>query len=379
VSGVSVLDGLREVDDRPQMTDTQIKTARRRLALGISNVGFWVLVSTAGLAWLSRSNTPPTQQTDLFKLLLAAVALQGFFDWVGGTVLMPPSPAGAKGFLSRWSRGVLVHTALLAATGVLSYWSYRLSGGFCLGVTASLLALFWVRRRVLQLLSGAPVRPSSAAGRACWSAAARDPSFTGGICGAGQKATVLLPEPWERSLTGSEMETVVQRRLWEIQNQLPARALLFVLSWNLAGCGIGSLLLDLPGRAPEPALLLQCCWMTLWGFLGLLLLPTASRSAVFAADRAAAAKGCDAAGWIQRFPEITGEDGNAKTVLQRVFYPIPSARERLLWLGKSPSLPVLGGVARMNLFLSLGTLTLLGRCVHCNVGRPELWVFPPSD
>jgi hypothetical protein len=175
------------------------------------------------------------------------------------------------------------------------------------------------------------------------------------------------------------METVVQRRLWEIQNQLPARALLFVLSWNLAGCGLGSLVLDLPGRAPEPALLLQCCWMTLWGFLGLLLLPTASRSAVFAADRAAAARGCDAAGWIQRFPEITGEDGNAKTVLQRVFYPIPSARERLFWLGKSQSLPVLGSVARMNLFLSLATLTLLGRCVHCNVGRPELWVFPPSD
>ena len=119
--------------------------------------------------------------------------------------------------------------------------------------------------------------------------------------------------------------------------------------------------------------------MTLWAFVGLLLLPTASRSAVFAADQAAAAKGCDVAGWIRRFPEITGEDGNAKTVLQRVFYPIPSARERLHWLGAAPSLPVLGSVARTNLFLSLATLTLLGRCVHCNVGRPELWVFPPSD
>ena len=100
---------------------------------------------------------------------------------------------------------------------------------------------------------------------------------------------------------------------------------------------------------------------------------------MFAADRAAVAQGCDAAGWIVKFPELTGEDGNARTVLQRVFYPIPSARERLHWLGSPPSLPVVGNVARMNLFLSLATLTFLGRCVHCNVGRPELWVFPPSD
>jgi len=62
-----------------------------------------------------------------------------------------------------------------------------------------------------------------------------------------------------------------------------------------------------------------------------------------------------------------------------VFYPIPSAQERLRALGKAPALPVIGNVARTNLFLSLATLTLLGRCVHCNAGRPELWVFPPSD
>ena len=319
------------------MTDTQLKTARHRLALGISNVGFWVLVSVAGLVWLGPSNTPPIRESDLVKWLLAAVAFQGLFDWVGGTVFMPPVSMVPTGFLFRWLRGVLVHSALLAATGFLGYWSYRLSGGFGSGVALSSLGLFWGRRQIFGLVSGARVRPAAVGDAACRSAQAQDPSFTGGVCGAGLKATVLLPELWERSLTGSEMETVLQRRLWEVQNWLPARALLFVLSWNLAGSAIGSFLLDIPGRAPEPALLLQCCWMTLWGFVGLLLLPTASRSAVFAADHAAAAKGCDAAGWIRRFPEITGEDGNAKTVLQRVFYPIPSARERLHWLG--PPLP----------------------------------------
>ena len=374
-----MLDGFPEVDDRPPMTDSQIKTAGRRLVLGISNVGFWVLLSATGIAWLAPSNGRQVQQAELFQWLLAAVAIQSLFDWVGGAVLVPASFDASRGFLSRWGRGILVHSLLLGGAGVLNYWSFHLSGGYGLGVAVPSIALFLFRRQVFCLLSGTRVRLAQIAGTDCWIAQAEDPSFTGGICGAGKNAVALLPEAWTLRLTGSELNTLRQRRLWEIQKQWPARAFLFVLCWNLAGCGIGSALLEIPGRAPETALLLHCCGMTLWGFVGLLVLPTLSRSAVFAADRSAAVGGCDVAGWIQKFPEITGEDGNAKTLLQRVFYPIPSARERLLWLGRCPALPVVGNVARMNLFLSLATLTLLGRCVHCNVGRPELWVFAPSD
>jgi len=374
-----VLDGFLRVDDRSQMTDAQIKIAKRRLTLGISNVGFWVLAALAGLVWFAPASTPPIGQTDLLQWTLVALAVQAVFDWVGGAVLMPASHGGAKRFLPRWIRGVTVHTVMLFATGAVSVVSYRLSGSFCPGVAICTVTLFLFRRYVFRLVSGVRIRPASVAGTPCKSAGTQDPSFTGGVCGVGRGAMPLLPESWEARLSPAEMETVLQRRLWEIQHRLPARALLFVLCWNIAGCGLGSALLELPGRAPEPALLLHCCWMTLWGFLGLLLLPTASRSAVFAADNAASAQGCDAAAWIEKFPEITGEDGNAKTLLQRVFYPVPSARERLQRLRSSPALPVLGNVARTNLYLSLATLTLLGRCVHCNVGRPELWVFAPSD
>jgi len=195
----------------------------------------------------------------------------------------------------------------------------------------------------------------------------------------GKEAAILLPESWVSTLSKAELETVIQRRRWEVQNQIPARAFLSVVCWNLAGCWIGPWLLELPGRPPVSAVFLQSSWMTLWGFLGLLLLPSASRSAVFAADQAAAAKGCDVEGWIRRFPEITGEDGNAGALMQRVFYPIPSAKERLHRLGKAPESLVLGNVARMNLFLSLATTPFLGRSVQCNIGRPELWIFAPND
>ena len=119
--------------------------------------------------------------------------------------------------------------------------------------------------------------------------------------------------------------------------------------------------------------------MTLWGFVGLLVLPSLSRSAVFGSDKAASIDGCDATGWIRQVPAITGEDGSGQVLLQRIFYPIPSTDERLRHLAGASSRPVLGNVARTNLYLSLATMTFLGRCVHCNVGRPELWIFPPSD
>jgi hypothetical protein len=374
-----MLDGFLPADDRPCMTEDQIKTAKRRLFLGIANVGFWVFASTACLTCFAPIDAPPIAPYSPLKWMLCGVLLQALFDCLGGALFFPVAGDGSKRFFSRWSRGVLAHTALLSATGVLGYWSFRLSGGFGPGVAASSLFLLLWRRQILGLVAGVRSQPASLAGVDFWSANAWDPSFTGGICGVGKGAAILLPESWVSGLAGAELETVIQRRRWEVQNQIPARAFFSVVCWNLAGCIVGSWLLDLPGREPGSAVFLQSCWMTLWGFLGLLLLPTVSRRAVFAADQAAAAKGCDVAGWIRKFPDITGEDGNAGALIQRIFYPIPSAKERLHRLGKAPESLVLGNVARMNLFLSLATTTFLGRCVHCNVGRPELWIFAPTD
>ena len=374
-----MLDGFNDVPHRPVMTEIQIKTARSRLTLGILNVGFWVIISLAGLFWIGSGGMPPIQPADLLTFLFAVVAVQSLFDLAGGTVLMPPDPSAPRRFFFPWMRGVLAHSCLLCAIGAVGYWSFKLSGGFCLGVAASSLGLFLSRKQALQLISGIRLHRSSFAGFAGLGGDSKDPSFTGGTSGVGTGACILFPDPWKASLSSSQIQTVVQRRLWQIENNLPARAFITALCWNLAGCKAGSLILDLPSRLPEPAVLLQCLWMTLWGFLGLLLLPSLSRSSVFGADRAAAAKGCDAKNWIRTFPMLTGEDGNARTVVQRVFYPIPSAQERLRHLETEPLLPILGNVARLNLFLSLATLTILGRCVHCNVGRPELWVFPPAD
>lgn len=374
-----MLDGSGTVYDREEMTDIQNQIARRRLILGISNVGFWVATSAAGLLWCLVFGSRSIDKTALLKCMLGMVAVQSLFDFIGGVIFVPPVNAGYSRFFQTWFRGVIIHSALLCGAAILGYWSFRLSNGFCPSVGVASVILFLCRRQILRLTSGVRSIQTTFAGNTVWEVDSCDPSFTGGTSGIGQRAMILLPAVWKRELSPQEIQTLIQRRLWTIQSNLPARAFLTSLSWNLAGCEIGSLLLGLRNCSPEQALLTQCAWMTLWGFLALLILPSFSRSSVFSTDRAAAAQGCDAKGWIQKFPTLTGEDGNAKALVQRVFYPIPSAAERLSRLEDSTLPPIFGSVARVNLFLSLATLTILGRCVHCNVGRPELWIFPPSD
>ena len=361
------------------MNQSQIETAKQRLTLGIVNVGFWVSASLAGLLFLGGSNTSSIGRLELFSLVLGTVLVQSIFDVIGGTVLMPSGFSTSAPRLRRLARGIFVHAALLCSIGLLSFASFKLLKGFYLSIVASSLGLFLSRLQVLRMVSGIQVRHETVSQSKFLNVDSGDPSFTGGILGIGPSAMVLLPARWKTDLSDTQFKTVLQRRLWQIESFFPMRSFLCVLFWNLLGCWGGSVTLEMSNRSPESALLLQSCWMTLWAFLGLLLLPTLSRSSVFAADKAAAFSGVDAADWIRVFPLLTGEDGNSKALMQKIFYPIPSTAERLRKLNDPELLPALGNVARTNLFLSLGTLTILGRCVHCNVGRPELWVYPPSD
>ncbi|WP_146526280.1 hypothetical protein [Novipirellula artificiosorum] len=41
--------------------------------------------------------------------------------------------------------------------------------------------------------------------------------------------------------------------------------------------------------------------------------------------------------------------------------------------------PIAWHAARMTLFVSWACMGMLVRAVHCNVGRPELWVMLPTD
>ena len=73
------------------MSPQQLTLARRRLWLGISNVGFWVLAAGSGLYWLTTAAKAPLDLRALANIGLVALALQAVFDFIGGLGLMPES------------------------------------------------------------------------------------------------------------------------------------------------------------------------------------------------------------------------------------------------------------------------------------------------
>ena len=72
------------------MTTDQVALARRRLGLGITNVGFWVLAATAVLGWLAWGRGVSTSRV-LPVFALVSIAVQAIFDGVGGWWLAGPA------------------------------------------------------------------------------------------------------------------------------------------------------------------------------------------------------------------------------------------------------------------------------------------------
>ena len=362
------------------MDQPQTLLARRRLLLGITNVGFWVLAAAGGWWGLTRCSPDTFTPLGCALVLAGAVAAQAGFDFVGGFLLMPAPGPSLSGFLARWLRGVVVHTLCLGVVGWLSSASFRLTGSFAPAVLFATVGLAWLRRALLFAAGGTATAVGAWQGEPVLVAEAADPAFTGGVVGWGKRATSLLPAAWLGQVPAEEVAAESRRRRWQIERRLPGRAVGLILGWNVLGAIAGSFVLGYAGRPAGQALLMHACWMTLWTFASLLLLPTLSRQAVFAADRAALDAGQDARAWIERFPGLVGEDGAANGLVQTIFYPVPSARERLRHLSQPAAAAgfVLGSLARNNLYYSWAGCTLLGRAVHCNVGRPALWVFPPS-
>ena len=68
-------------------------------------------------------------------------------------------------------------------------------------------------------------------------------------------------------------------------------------------------------------------------------------------------------------------------LVETVFHPVPSLERRVDAIvgGNGRELPQPWNTARTALFLSWASLGLLSRAVHCNCGRPALWVLFPGD
>lgn len=383
---------------------TRLTYARARLLIGISGVGTCVLVAAALIGFgipaevLSRSNEQPLLHavTSLLLAMLIGVAMLFPFDLLGGFVVVRQRPR-ITGFLRRWTRGVAVHLSigLVCITVLMS--AARVGG------TAAVVASFVVLQGLLAALRGPLVRmiaafSTDAVPKRARDAAQRagiapkqlvllstsDEGFVGGWTGIAPRQ-LLVPARW-LALPDQALVAALQRRRIIAQSGAHRRGVLSAIGWNTIGFAL-VLTVTSADVATAAGVLTMAAGMTLWAFVGVLVLPTPSRAAVFAIDQAAArnvgTKAVQDA--IERLDCWQDDEERRSAGVETIFHPVPSRSARVARLrhteDQASSLSHLHAhhLARHALWLGWGTLSPISRAVHCNVGRPALWAMLPGD
>ncbi len=366
---------------------------RSRLLLGISGVGTWVVIAVVVLItgvpeWVSQ-RTQGRLEADalaLVALAFAVVVVQAPFDLLGGYRL--PGRHGRSserfgGFARRWLRGIAVYQLLYLLVALCLLIASRGLGGagmVVVGVAATGIALF-ARTPLARLVGG--MRCAEAADESVGEHAAvmasSDGGFTGGIEGVLRARRQIVPRRWLETLSPEVLSLAVRRRREAVRSGLWLRGRIVSLAFTWAGLVIAaSQAGGLVGTAG--GVVVFAAVFTLWSFLGLLVLPTLSRRASMLVDRRLAEEGV-AAGRLSALAaalDAMQDDEPARPPwIERIFHPIPSVALRG---GESASFRFAAwDAARTSAYLGVCGLSPLGRAVHCNSGRPPLWVYLPLD
>jgi hypothetical protein len=212
----------------------------------------------------------------------------------------------------------------------------------------------------------------------------QDQGFTGGIVGLPMNETVIIPSSRFRDLTAEELRTEVTRRALAITSGNRTIGLMGAVVFVVAGLTISAKLTGLIYALPlesTAGTVTTAMFSTIWTFLGLLVLPVISQRSVNQIDRMTIESGTDVHLLSQTISKLSDKTENASdraSSVQLIFHPIPTAEQRLQELN-SGSGARLWNVSRYAVWLSCAGMGLLGRAVHCNAGKPELWCILPAD
>lgn len=391
---------------------TAVTYARARLYLGISGVGFWVVASVLALITGLPNLLFPTLDTDPNETagrLLIVIMLYNLlslpFDLLGGYILPRrfnrPAPENLISYFAGWLRAALVQAVILLGVGMLFITAGKQSGSRILVAFLALVVMLiqvaaqgWIAR-----LAGSftPVTADlSAAGKALkhWGLAlpdsitvgrSRDVGFVGGLAGLPGLETLIVPAAWVQNLSPEQLAAQIARRIGSIQTGGRERGVYLAALWNLIGFYIAISLAGTEAIISARGLFTAALIFNLWSFLGLLVLPSLSRPGVYEADRFALKAGAPVPTLtevIETLDKQQDDEPSRNRWIETIFHPIPSVENRIARLHhRHERRRHWGGWhgARMALYLSWGCLGMLGRAVHCNSGRPELWVLFPGD
>lgn len=206
-----------------------------------------------------------------------------------------------------------------------------------------------------------------------------DSGFSGGLAGLPGRERIVLPALWTRILPPAATEFLTTRRQASLASRRLGLALAIV--FNLSGFWLCSHLPN-AGVSNVSELFTTALGFTLWSFLGLLLLPSLSRPAVYQVDQSLRLRNFPADRFetlLREIDHLQDDEPERSGAIETVFHPIPSLDRRLQNFQRPA--PAFGAwnTARYALYLSWPCLGFLNRAVHCNAGRPELWVMLPVD
>lgn len=373
---------------------------RARLWLGISAVGTLVVASVTALALDLPTNAMTFFEPSLIGQLLMVAAFLGIyaavqspFDVLGGYVLPRHFGRAHQPFLKfvgSLLRGIAAHTAMLAIIGACLLIGGRFFGAAGAIVAAMILSivLLLVRDPLSRLIarlrrSNIDAAPSHSSGSSTpvQCVASDDEGFTGGFIGVSRPTSIVIPERWLGVLGQRGFEVMIRRRHAAVQSASWFRGRVLALAFTWSGAAVAALFVGSDRMSTAAGVLQMSLIFTLWSFIGLLILPTFSRAGVAEIDAFMRRSEVDRTlldDTVRRLDQLQDGEAERPFGVETIFHPVPSVSNRI----EGPKAHQKKGfldAARSAIFLSASGLGLLGRAVHCNCGRPALWVFLPSD
>ncbi|MGF1571654.1 MAG: hypothetical protein ACFCU1_01120 [Sumerlaeia bacterium] len=388
---------------------------RARLFLGISGVGLFVLVSIIAiwnhwpqyfLSGLGANFQDEIKGLVAFIVVYVLISLP--LDFLGGYFVprwYGRRSSGIGPFIVAWSRGVLVHSSALLLIALAILQAGKIGGMSLAFVVVFFVMIFLllVQKNVARYVG--EIKPSrvnlSETKKLLHSwgirsmpplsvYASKDEGFTGGISGFPGQECIIIPRLWIKKFDSETLALLVARRVALIKHSGRTKGAVVGFGWNLLGFATAGFLIPGAGVESVAELTTLSLGFTVWSFLGLLILPSLSRYGVFSADRYATSydDGNRLERAIRLLDRLQDDEPKRPVLVETIFHPLPSVESRLkriAQLKKHPKNHRLGNqvkpwnAARSSLYLSWGGLGLLSRAVHCNVGRPDLWVFLPVD
>ncbi len=374
--------------------------ARSRLWLGITGVGTAVVIATALLVTSEPTALLPTStlwsMADVWTLVavvLAVVLLQLPLDILGGYVL--PKRFGRTNmkigsFFVRWISAVVTQSMLFVCTALAMLAVGRVGGvpGVLALVLLTALAYLVFQRHIALLVAG--IRCFRPEDNSHWRdqlgerttrlmvAEHSDPGFTGGIVGLPGRERIIVPRLWIEGFTKQQLQFLIARREAAIQSGSHSRGVGVAMAWILVGFLI-STWLPRAGVESVAQLVTTFCGFTCWTFVGLLLLPTLSRKASYNIDQLLRDRGVPdelVEQTLLAVDSLQDAEPQRPSVIEAIFHPVPSVNNRMTRDARGDGA---WHAARITLFLSWSCAAWLSRAVHCNAGRPELWVMLPTD